>query len=361
MGLTVFGLIMCLCVLDILVNYIGGMGEGLQLSWQYLVFGVPAYWFTYFAVLPLAIFLAGRYRIDLLSRRSTLVHLGGAVVFCGVHILMIAAIPIIRINPDTPFQTMLFRQIRGSFAMDFLSYWAVVVTLYAVRYRSELQQREVAAAQLEASLAQAHLQVLQAQLRPHFFFNTLQAISVLALKGDKEGVVETLAHLSNLLRVTFDGQRPQKISLATELEFLDEYLAIERLSLGSRLQVTRRVDPEAPAALVPSMVLQLLVENAIVHGIAKGPGAGTISVSAVRAGADLQLCVADSGPGFSASAPRQSGIGLANTRSRLEQLYGAAHRLEFGPSPGGGATVTLSIPFERLSHEVGQTRAARAS
>jgi sensor histidine kinase YesM len=109
------------------------------------------------------------------------------------------------------------------------------------------------------------------------------------------------------------------------------------------------------------MVVQLLVENAIVHGIAKGPGAGKISVSAARVDGNLQLRVADSGPGFSASEPRQSGIGLANTRSRLAQLYGAAHRLEFGPSPGGGATVTLSIPFERLSHDVGQTRAARAS
>jgi sensor histidine kinase YesM len=257
---------------------------------------------------------------------------------------------------------MLFRQIRGNFAMDFLTYCAVVVTLYAVRYHSELKQREVAAAQLEASLAQAHLQALQAQLRPHFFFNTLQAISVLALKGDKDGVVETLAHLSNLLRVTFDGQRPQKISLATEIEFLDEYLAIERLSLGNRLQLTRHIDPEAMTALVPSMVLQLLVENAIVHGIAKGPGVGTISVSAGRVDSGLQLRVADSGPGFSASAPRQNGIGLANTRLRLEQLYGPGHRLEFGPSPGGGATVTLSLPFERIGDtEVSQMMAARAS
>ena len=150
--------------------------------------------------------------------------------------------------------------------------------------------------------------------------------------------------------------------LATELEFLDEYLTIERLSLGNRLNVTRGIEAEALAALVPSMVLQLLVENAIVHGIAKGPGVGTISVSAALVDGALQLRVADSGPGFSASSARQSGIGLANTRSRLEQLYGPAHRLEFGPSPGGGATVTLSIPFERTSDdEIGQLRAARAS
>ena len=317
---------------------------------------------TYFAVLPLAIFLAGRYRIDLLSRRQHTVHLSGAIAFCYVHIVIIAAIPIIRINPDTPFETMLFRQIRGNFAMDFLSYWAVVVTLYAVRYHSELQQREVAAAQLEASLAQAHLQTLQAQLRPHFFFNTLQAISVLALKGDTDGVVETLAHLSNLLRVTFDGQRPHKIPLATEMEFLDEYLAIERLSLGNRLHVVRDIDPDALVALVPSMVLQLLVENAIVHGIAKGSGVGTVRISVTREEGALRLRVANSGPGFLNGAPRQPGIGLANTRSRLAKLYGPAHRIELDPSPEGGAIATIRIPFERPGDgEFGKNMAARAS
>jgi two-component system, LytTR family, sensor kinase len=347
MGLTVLGLILCFCFIDILHNYIGGMGEGLHLSRQYLFFGIPAYWFTYFAVLPLAIFLAGRYRIDLLSRRSILVHLGGALVFCYVHIVMIAAIPIIRINPDTSFETMLFRQLRGNFAMDFLSYWAVVVTFYAVRYHSELQQREVAAAQLEAGLAQAHLQVLQAQLRPHFFFNTLQAISVLALKGDKDGVVETLAHLSNLLRVTFDSKRPQKIALALEIEFLDEYLAIERLSLGDRLNVVRDIRADVLNAMVPSMVLQLLVENAIVHGIANRPGAGTIAVAVAREGDMLVLTVSDSGPGFQMTADRHGGVGLTNTRARLDRLYGDSYRLEFGLSAEGGAVVTIAIPLER--------------
>ena len=345
--MTVFGLILCFCLFDVFHTYIGSVGEGRHLPWRYLLLGVPAFWFTYFAVLPLAIFLAGRYRLDLLSRRSILIHLGGALVFTYVHILIVAASPIIRSQPDLTFVPWLFRVIQLNFAVDFLSYWAVVVAFYAVRYHAELQHHEVAAAQLEASLAQAHLQVLQAQLRPHFFFNTLQAISVLALKGDKDGVVETLAHLSNLLRVTFDSKRPQKIALALEIEFLDEYLAIERLSLGDRLNVVRDIGADVLNAMVPSMVLQLLVENAIVHGIANQPGPGTIAVAVAREGDMLVLTVSDSGPGFQMTANRHSGVGLTNTRARLDRLYGDSYRLEFGPSAEGGAVVTIAIPLER--------------
>jgi signal transduction histidine kinase len=345
--LTVLGLILCFCVFDAVHTYVGGLGEGLPMRWSYVVFGVPVFWLTYFAVLPLAVFLAGRYRLDLLSRRSLLVHIAGALVFTYIHIVIVAALPVMRLHPQMTFVPMVFRLLRTNFAVDFLSYWAIVGGTYTASYHSELQQRQVAAAELEAGLAHAHLQALQAQLRPHFFFNTLQAVSVLALKGDKDGVVETVAHLSNLLRVTFDGKRPQKISLAVEIEFLDEYLAIEQLSLGDRLHVVREIEADTLSALVPSMVLQPLVENAIVHGIASQPGVGTIAVAVAREGDMLVLRVSDSGPGFLHTATRRSGVGLTNTRARLDRLYGAACRLEFGPSAEGGATVTIAIPFER--------------
>jgi signal transduction histidine kinase len=342
--LAVIGLILCFCLFDVLHNYVGLVGEGRAVSWRYLVLGVPEFWFTYFAVLPLALFLARRYRLDLLSRRSVLIHIGGAFAFTYIHIVIVAASPVIRLQPDVTFSTQLFRVVRGNFSIDFLSYWAIVGATYTARYYAELRQREVAAAQLEASLAQARLQALQAQLRPHFFFNTLQAVSSLALKGDKTAVVETLAHLSNLLRATFDRHRTQKIPLATELEFLDEYLAIERLSLGDRLTVVREIDPRALAGLVPSMVVQLLVENAIVHGVASCAGPGTVAIRASAEDGALRLQIRDSGPGFPDRT--RSGIGLANTLARLEQLYGSAQRIDFGPSVEGGASVTITLPFE---------------
>jgi two-component system LytT family sensor kinase len=345
--LTVIGLILCFCLFDVLHNYVGLVGQGRPVPWRYLVLGVPEFWVTYFAVLPLAVFLARRYRLDLLSRRSLLVHVGGAFAFTYIHIVIVAASPVIRLQPDVTFSTQLFRVVMGNFSIDFLSYWAIVGATYMTRYYAELQQREVAAAQLEASLAQARLQALQAQLRPHFFFNTLQAISVLALKGDKAAVVETLAHLSNLLRVTFDRHQTQKIPLAAELEFVDEYLAIERLSLGDRLTVVREIDPRALAALVPSMVVQLLVENAIVHGVASRAGRGTVAISACAGENTLRLQIRDSGPGFPDRA--RNGIGLANTLARLEQLYGSAHRIDFGSSAEGGASVTITLPFEPMA------------
>jgi len=346
---TVIALMLCLCVLDGVHTYVGGRGEGLDMRWTYIVVGVPKFWITYFAALPLAIVLAGRYRLDLRRRVTLLPHILGALVFTYVHILIIAGTPFATLHPELSFAPRFFRIMRLNFAADFLSYWAILGVMYAARHYSELQQRQVAEAQLEASLAQAHLQALQAQLRPHFFFNTLQVISVLALKGDRNGVVETLGHLGNLLRVTFDTKRRQKIPLAAELEFLDEYLAIQQLSLGDRLTVHRAVTDEALTALVPSMLLQPVVENAIVHGIAPQQGPGAIVISAERYNDHLQLRVSDSGPGFR-EGPGGDGVGLANTRARLQRLYGSDARLDCGHSTFGGASVTIRIPYEPASN-----------
>jgi len=146
---------------------------------------------------------------------------------------------------------------------------------------------------------------------------------VLALKSDKNGVVETLGHLSNLLRVTFDTKRAQKITLASELEFLDEYLAIQRLSLGDRLSVHREIGDEVLSALVPSMLLQPVVENAIVHGIARQQGPGTIVVAASRGDGMLHLRVSDSGPGFCQTQHRD-GVGLLYSNVRNGERVSAA-------------------------------------
>jgi two-component system LytT family sensor kinase len=342
---TIIWFILCFCVFDYIHTYVGGLGEGLHLSWKYLVVSVAEFWASYFAALPLAIFLAGRYRLDLRRRRTLLPHIAGALVFTYVHIFIVTCLPFFPLRPELSFAARFFRNMRLDFGVDFLTYWAILGATYTARHYSELQQRQVAEAQLEASLVQARLQALQAQLRPHFFFNTLQAISVLALKSDKNGVVETLGHLSNLLRVTFDTKRAQKITLASELEFLDEYLAIQRLSLGDRLSVHREIGDEVLSALVPSMLLQPVVENAIVHGIARQQGPGTIVVAASRGDGMLHLRVSDSGPGFRQTQHRD-GVGLANSRARLQQLYHAAFRLDVGDSVGGGASVTISIPYE---------------
>jgi two-component system, LytTR family, sensor kinase len=197
---------------------------------------------------------------------------------------------------------------------------------------------------MEPRLVSAHLRAIQAQLNPHFFFNTLQGISVLALTGERDSVVEMLSRLSNLIRVSFDERRPQQIRLAAEMEFLESYLALHQLTLGDRLTVKYFIDADTLDADVPTMLLQPLVENAIVHGIAVKPGDGTIRIQSRRQGNTLMLQVADSGPGFRTS-PRRNGIGLSATESRLQLMYGDAHKIEYGCSREGGATVTVVIPF----------------
>jgi LytS/YehU family sensor histidine kinase len=165
------------------------------------------------------------------------------------------------------------------------------------------------------------------------------------MKGDKDGVVETLGHLGNMVRLSFDSRRPQKAALASELDFLDEYLAIERVSRGELFRVERHICPETMTALVPAMLLQPIVENSIVHGVARREGPGAITLTSTRAGDKLHLTVDDSGPGFAGTTT--DGVGLANTRARLDLLYGGSARLELRTSSLlGGGCVFIALPYE---------------
>jgi two-component system LytT family sensor kinase len=155
-------------------------------------------------------------------------------------------------------------------------------------------------------------------------------------------VVETLSQLSSLIRLSFDDRCPQQLPLARELEFLDIYLAIQQLSFGERLVVRRHIAPGVMGAL---MVLQPLVENAIVHGVAKQPGAGAVHIEAAPLEDRLMLRIEDSGPGFTASGEPRARIDLKATQARLKLLYGTEYCIEFGPSRTGGASVTLLIPY----------------
>jgi sensor histidine kinase YesM len=196
---------------------------------------------------------------------------------------------------------------------------------------------------LRTSLAEARLAALRAQLNPHFLFNTLNAISTLALKGDQAAVTETLGRLSGLLRAALD-EHTEEIPLSREMDFLDDYIALQRIRFAERLTVEKRIAADTLDGLVPTMILQPIVENAIKHGVNAQRGGGRVDVSTVRNNGSLVIEVRDSGPGFRA-ADTQPGIGLANTRARLDHLYGSDATFEYGSASEGGASVRISIPY----------------
>jgi two-component system, LytTR family, sensor kinase len=194
--------------------------------------------------------------------------------------------------------------------------------------------------------------VLQAQLEPHFLFNTLNAISMLALEGNHTAVVDTIGRLRELLRVSLSHDRPQEVSLARELELVEGYLGIQRVRFTDRLTVAYDIAPAVFDAVVPSMILQPLVENAVIHGISADTGACRVTISAAREGSSLRLEVRDTGPGFaSTGSRRREGIGLVNTRARLQQLYGSEQRIDCFDAVGGGACVAIWIPFRIAAQE----------
>ena len=268
-----------------------------------------------------------------------------------------------RRGPPVTWRTGL---VRLWFLDDLTVYFAVLAAGIArdifARYRArhdETVRLTAEAARLQAQLAEARLAVLSAQLNPHFLFNTLHAVSSL-VERDPRGVRRMIARLSELLRVTLEGTNEQEITLARELSLLQLYIDIMQVRFQGRLLVDTRVDDDVMDALVPNFVLQPLVENAVMHGVSKVEGSGRIELRARRSGDDVVITVRDNGPGLDApptppvpgltldggeAMTGTGGVGLTNTRARLEQLYGAEQRLTLHRAPEGGTVAEIVLPY----------------
>ena len=228
----------------------------------------------------------------------------------------------------------------GSFT-NALYYWVIVGVYQAVLYRR-------LAARLSAELAQAQLDALRTQLQPHFLFNVLNSATVLTT-ADPARANRVLLKLSELLRATLDRAAPHEVPLRQELAQLEPYLEIQQIRFGARLAIARELEPETLDALVPSLVLQPLVENAVRHGIEPNPAGGTVTIRSRASDGMLHLEVRDTGSDRPHGPNGPEGIGLANTRARLAKLYGARHQLELAPIPTGGASVHIDIPLRRAA------------
>ncbi len=232
----------------------------------------------------------------------------------------------------------------GGIELFLLPYFAIVAFLHAVAYATRDRERQLKTTRLEAQLALAHLDMLKMQLQPHFLFNTLNAISAL-MHRDVDAADRMISLLSDLLRFSLEKDDRHQVSLSSELEFLNRYLAIEKIRFRDRLTIDLQVDANCMPAQVPRLILQPLVENAIKHGIAMRSAAGHIAILGRRRGDRLEIRISDDGPGLPSTNLRE-GIGLANTHARLEQIYGSDHHFELVNGPAGGVEAHLEVPFE---------------
>ena len=332
-------------------TYLGHIAARRPITWTLTLIYTLSLWLTLGALVAPVVWFAGKFRLDQQDRwRSVGMHILAAVGFAIAHLVgthIVRAVVLLGMPLDR-FVSSLVTHAMWLFTADFLIYWAIIGGYYAFRYYQVSREQELNAVQLRASLMEARLQALRMQLNPHFLFNTLNAVSVLAMKGEQRSVVAMLARLSELLRFSLDESQPQEVPLAKELEFIDSYLDIQRLRFSDRFTVDRDIAEGTLDVLVPRLILQPIVENAIVHGISSHVREGRIVIRAVSHDGTLQLSIRDSGPGFqSLPGSRQNGIGLSNTRERLTCLYGQGDRIQYGVAADGGAMVTLSIPVNR--------------
>ncbi|MEM1125569.1 MAG: histidine kinase [Bacteroidota bacterium] len=228
-----------------------------------------------------------------------------------------------------------------------LAYIALAGAVYAVDYYRQNQERQRRAAQLEAQLAQAHLRALRMQLNPHFLFNALHAVGSLVRTGNAEASVQMIGRLGAFMRVALESNGQQEQPLEHELAFVRRYLEIEEIRFQGRLIVDLDIEPGLEQALVPSLLLQPLVENAIKHGVAPYARTGRVRIHAATDDDTLVLTVDDDGPGYLNGAVPQvgAGVGLANTRDRLHTLYGAQQSFTLTPQRPQGMRAQVRLPL----------------
>ncbi|HEU0014698.1 MAG TPA: histidine kinase [Longimicrobium sp.] len=316
--------------------------QGQPVPWARVYAVSLADWYTCAVFTPVVLWLVRRHPLRGRGwpRRAALYAAAAAVMTVLKYALYVPLRQVLAPIPGFSVAGIL----ADRFFMEFVAFACVLGVAVAAEYYRTLRERELRASQLEARLAQAHLDALRAQIRPHFLFNTMNAVSTL-MHRDVDAADEMLTQLCDLLRETLDAGGVQEVPLREELRVLDHYLGIMRLRFSDRLTVDVRVQPDVLDEPVPHFILQPLAENAIEHGIARDPRAGRIVVAARRAPEGLRLTVSDDGPGPAGGAAAvREGIGLSNTRERLRQLYGGAAALRLRGS-AAGTEVELTIPW----------------
>lgn len=311
-------------------------------------------WGLWLLLLPLVVAASRRaHEWGVTTPRGLAIH-----IVCGVLLALLHGVlwGLIRwyVSPDANrnLQRMTAGIVSFVYGGNLLRYAVLVCVYHAFAYRAEARDREIAQERLATHLAQARLGALEARLHPHFLFNTLNTITAL-IRKDPPSAIRVVEDLGDILRACLRAEPGLEVSLATELELLEKYIAIQSLRFSDRLEVIVRADPNTLNARVPQMILQPFVENAIIHGIAPREAPGTLTVASSRIDRLLTLTVRDDGVGFDQTptstrrhAKTDSGIGISNSRARLEEMYGSQFSLEVVAVRPTGTQVTITLPFD---------------
>lgn len=303
--------------------------------------------FAYWLLAPAIVILASRAAYSKRSR-ATLTYVVGAAIYCALHpairVLIHRAIALFAAVTPIPYSRAAFMNLWTNLSL----YVALVYGATAfVRYR-EARRRAIGQAALRAELAESRLRLLKAQIHPHFLFNTLHDISGL-MATDILAARDMMGRLEELLQMVVKEQADEFVPLSQELKFLQCYLDLEKMRLGDRLTIDLKIDGDTLPALVPSMVLQPVVENSIKHGIAKFSKRGWLRITATKDGPVLRLVVEDSGPGISGSA--KPGVGLSNTEARLNHHYSRRQSVRYTNLPEEGFRCEITVPFTAAAAE----------
>jgi signal transduction histidine kinase len=348
-------------IVPIILGMAGHLFGGLMTSRDYmpashLVGHSVAIWWVWVPATPIIFWLQ---RVWTSSPTPALRH---RVAVIAGHILTLGALFLVQswstliaghitghVSPDITWFMNFTQLVVNVLLYDVFIYLGVIAVAAGIDYARRYRDRDLRASQLETQLERARLHSLQAQLQPHFLFNALNAIAMLVRRDRKQEAIDVVVGFGELLRYVLNESGTLDVSLAEELGFVRRYLDIERVRLGDRLRVTIDVDAEAQRALVPNLVLQPLVENALKHGIVVRPEGGVIRIIGARRGEMLRLEVEDDGPGldanFSLDQADARGIGLRNLRDRIGVFFGDAGSFSIGTGPSGGTLAVVQIPY----------------
>ncbi|MEP6897943.1 MAG: histidine kinase [Rhodanobacter sp.] len=314
------------------------------LSWNFLDF------YLWMAATPLIGWLGRRGARD--WRHFWTLHVPCSIAIAGVQSMLMLSLYWWICGPSTQSQVSTFggflqQEAVYKFHLALLAYWLILVVLRGMASQRSLRDERLRTSQLESQLAQSQLQALRMQLQPHFLFNTLNAISALALADPPQARL-MIARLSDFLRLTLEERHAQQVPLSREMQFLECYLGIQQVRFQDRLTTHLDIASDTLDAAVPNLILQPLVENALRHGLLAKTGSGNLYIATRREGDRLHLQVEDDGLGLPV-AGHHEGIGLGNTRARLHALFGAAASMELSPTAGGGTRVDLRFPLMECS------------